>query len=94
MVTGSTLFSCSTPRVITNGMYALFLRTTVLCQKYRVRCTGTETRFSRLSDVDVRALGGALPLLSYQVLTACDQSAMAWIAVVLPQLFGPMSTAG
>ena len=47
-----------------------------------------------LSDVDVRSLGGASPLLACQVCTACDQSAMAWIAVVLPQLLGPMSTAG
>ena len=59
-----------------------------------MRCTGTETRLSRLSDVEVRSLVGALPLLSYQVLTACDHSAMAWMAVVLPQLFGPMSAVG
>ena len=50
--------------------------------------------FSRLSDVAVRFFGGALPLLSYQVLTACDQRAMAWMAAVLPQLLGPMSTEG
>ena len=50
--------------------------------------------FSRFSDVDVRSFGGALPLLACQVLTACDQSVMAWMAVVLPQLLGPMSTAG
>ena len=49
---------------------------------------------SRLSEVEVRFLGGAWPLLPCQVATACDQSAMACMAVVLPQLLGPMSTAG
>ena len=27
-------------------------------------------------------------------LAACDHSASAWMALVLPQLFGPISTAG
>ena len=49
---------------------------------------------SRLSGAEVRFLGGACPLLSCQVLTACDQSATACMAVVLPQSLGPMSTAG
>ena len=50
--------------------------------------------FSRLSDVAVRSLGVDFPFASNHVLTACDQSAIAWIAVVFPQLLGPMSTAG
>ena len=50
--------------------------------------------FRRLSDVAVRSFGLDRPLASYQVLTACDHSAIAWIAVVLPQLFGPINTAG
>ena len=49
---------------------------------------------SRLSPVEVLSLGGASPLTSNQVLTAWDQRAMAWMAVVLPLLLGPMRTAG
>ena len=41
---------------------------------------------SRFKEVDVRCLGGASPLMSNQVFTACDQRAIAWMAVVFPQL--------
>ncbi len=93
-VTGSTRPSCRTPTAICMKMGLLALRTAVLCQKYRVRWTGTATMFKRLIDVEVRCLGVVLPLLSNQILMAWDYSAIACMAVVLPQLLGPMNTAG
>ncbi|WP_419942488.1 hypothetical protein [Candidatus Palauibacter sp.] len=93
-MTGQISPSCSTPSVISIMMFVRPVRTTVLCQNWRVRGTGTETMLSRLSDVAVRLRGGASPLRSNHVFTACDQSAIAWIAVVLPQLFGPIRTVG
>ena len=94
IVTGAMVFWCKTPSVIRSAIFWLPVRTAILCQNSRVRPTGTETMLRRLSEVEVRCLGGAWPLLANHVLTACDQSEIAWIAVVLPQLFGPMRTAG
>lgn len=59
-----------------------------------MRCTGTATMLSRLSAVAVRSFALDSLRTSYQVLTACDHSAKAWMALVFPQLLGPISTAG
>ncbi len=50
--------------------------------------------FKRFNEVAVRSLAEESLRVSCQVRTACDHSASAWIALVLPQLFGPISTAG
>ncbi len=93
-MTGQTLPSCSTPSAISIMTSVRPVRTTVLCQNWRVRDTGTETMLSLFTAVAVRLLGGASPLRANHVFTACDRSASAWIAVVLPQLFGPIRTVG
>ena len=94
MVTGRTRFSCSTPSVISMGMFWLPVRTAMSRQYSRALRTGTATTSRRLRPVAVRSFGGAFPLRWCQVRAACDQSAIACRAVVFPQLLGPASTAG
>lgn len=72
-----TLPKYCTPTDMTSATSLLPVRTCVLCQKNRVRCTGTATMFNRLSAVAVRSLADESLRTSSHVRTACDHNANA-----------------
>ncbi len=74
--------------VIRKSLFPVFR----LCQKWRVLGTGTDRILSRFSALPFRFSAFEFSDSIFHVRSPIDHNAMACKALVLPQLFGPIST--